>query len=56
MVDRIIISLKERARKAEQESARLREELEKTKATQDYNIMMGNIEDPGEEEEDEVDG
>ena len=28
----------------------------KSKAVQDYNIMMGNLEDPEEEEEDEVNG
>lgn len=31
----------------------LRAESENTKALQDYNIMMGNIEDPSEDEEEE---
>lgn len=32
-----------------------KEKVEEMKAVQDYNIMMGNLEDPAEEEEEEDD-
>lgn len=39
------------AEQTEREAANAR--AAKTAAVQDYNIMMGNLEDPDEEEEDE---
>lgn len=44
-------TLSERLRKAEAENASLREENRNLAAMQDYNVMMGNLEDPSEEEE-----
>ena len=41
--------------KAEHDAMNAAAEAANTKAVQDYNIMMGNLEDPGEEEE-EIDG
>lgn len=31
-------------------------EAAEVKAVQDYNIMMGNLEDPADEEEEDIDG
>ena len=39
--------------KAEHDAMNAAAEAAKSKAVQDYNIMMGNIEDPTEDEEEE---
>ena len=49
-IEKLGISLEQQA---EQENAEAL--AAKNKAVQDYNIMMGNLEDP-EEEEEEIDG
>ena len=46
-------TLWERLLKAEHDAMNARAEAESLKAVQDYNIMMGALEDPAEEEEDD---
>ena len=46
-------TLEERLLKAEQDAMNARAEAERLRSVQEYNVMMGNMEDPAEEEEDD---
>lgn len=46
-------TIEERMLKLEQDATNARAEAAKAQAIQSYNIMMGNIEDPSEEEDEE---
>ena len=48
-----ILDLKEQIKEERKKNEELREESLRTEAITSYNIMMGNLEDPGEEEDDE---
>lgn len=48
-------TIEERMLKLEQDATNARAEAAKVQAVQSYNVMMGNIEDPSEDEEDEED-
>ena len=49
-------TMNERLLKVERDARYARYVALQNKGAVDYNIMMGNIEDPNEEEEDETDG
>lgn len=46
-------TIEERLLKAEHDAMNARAEAESLKAVQEYNIMMGTLEDPAEDEEEE---
>lgn len=48
-----ILDLKEQIKEERKRNEELREESLRTEAITSYNIMMGNLEDPEEEEDDE---
>lgn len=49
----IVVKDKERIRQLEAENRRLVEENLRLKSLQDYNLMIGTLDDPEEEDEDE---
>ena len=50
------VTIQERLLKAEHDAINARAEAENLRAVQDYNIMMGILDDPSEDIEDEMEG